>query len=112
MPDAALVDWVMVVITVLIAFVSLMAWRVSKLVAWLTGAIESHSSLMLRLEARRGVPGEPVKVVWWDPTLGDPPLERKHGEEAELHCIYTCLPPRQRQRRRSWLIRWFAGEPG
>ena len=37
-PDAALVDWLMVLITVLIAFVSLMAWRISQLVAWLTGA--------------------------------------------------------------------------
>ena len=109
--QVTLADWLMVIITILVAFISLMAWHVSKLIAWLTGAIESHSSIMLRLEAKRGVGEEPIKVVWWDPTIETPPINRKHGDEADINCIYSYVPPKERKCPPNWLVCWLSGEP-
>lgn len=62
-------------------------------IAWLLGAIESHSELMLRMKAKE----LGVEVVWWDPTKGTPPDEGKeHGAPAELTKIYQYLPVRLR----------------
>lgn len=109
--QVTLANWLMIIITLLVAFISLMAWRTSQLIAWITGAMESHSSIMLRLEAKRGVGEQPIKVIWWDPTIEAPPISRKHGEEADIKCIYSYVPLKERKSRRMWLVRWCSGEP-
>jgi hypothetical protein len=55
-------------------------------IAWFTGSMESHSALMMRLEAKR----QNVAVCWWDPERADPPSRehQKHGDSAELREIY------------------------
>lgn len=73
---------------------------------WLTGALESHSATMLRIEAARGIrPGQPdpqpIRVVWWDPEYaqGWPLTRRRHGEQAQLDTIYVGVHPNVRAQR-------------
>jgi hypothetical protein len=67
--------------------------------AWLTGAIETHSDLMLRIEARRGINGEPIKLIWWDPTIETIATKKEHGQEIDLTTIYMYLPLEMRKNR-------------
>ena len=60
--------------------------------AWFTGAMETHSQIMLRIEAARGVNGKPVETVYWDPTIEPPPVTPKHKQAAQLGPIYMFLP--------------------
>ena len=64
---------------------------------WFTGALESHSSLMLRIEAARGINGKPIEAIWWDPTLEKAPVKREHGKAAQLERIYVFVPMEERQ---------------
>lgn len=67
---------------------------------WLMGAMESHSTTMMRLEAKnQGIP-----VIWWDPTDNETGEQHwpvydvaKHGEEATLEKIYTGIPLKLRK---------------
>jgi hypothetical protein len=59
--------WLLVFLTLVIAIFTYLAWKVYEKIAWLTGAIESHSDLMLRIEALRGIHGKATELVWWDP---------------------------------------------
>lgn len=67
---------------------------------WLMGAMESHSTMMMRLEAKKqGIP-----VIWWDPTDNETGEQywpvydaAKHGEEAIIEKIYTGIPLRLRK---------------
>lgn len=95
--DPSITDWLNVLIAFLLLFLSILVWRLNRRVTWLTGALESHSTLMLRLEAKRGVEGKPIKVVWWDPNREKPPFKGAHGVEAELEQIYLYLPPEHRE---------------
>jgi radical SAM superfamily enzyme YgiQ (UPF0313 family) len=82
-----------------IAFFTFLVWKVYERIAWLTGSMESHSNLMLQIEARRGIKdGEPIKVVWWDPTIGGVPKEREHGMQVDLDTIYVYLPEEMRSK--------------
>ena len=65
--------WIMILLTATIALFTYLVWKVYERIAWLTGAMETHSELMLRIEACRGVRDEPIKLLWWDPTIEDPP---------------------------------------
>ena len=62
-------NWIMIFLTLVIALFTYLVWKVYERIAWITGAMETHSDLMLRIEARRGINGEPIKLVWWDPTI-------------------------------------------
>ena len=69
----------------------------------MTGAMETHSDLMLRIEAKRGVnENESIKLIWWDPTIEEPPIVREHGKEVDLREIYIYLPPKLRENRPTW----------
>lgn len=57
-------------------------------VAWLTGALESHSEVRLKLDAKR----DGVEMIWWDPTVSPVPIAPKHGERVELSTIYLFVP--------------------
>ncbi|MEJ1366540.1 MAG: hypothetical protein RPV21_08320 [Candidatus Sedimenticola sp. (ex Thyasira tokunagai)] len=96
-------DWIIIVLTLVIAFFTFLVWKVYERIAWLTGAMESHSDLMLRLEAKRGIKdGEPIKLVWWDPTIEKPPVKHKHGKEIDLSTIYVYLPLNERKVKPTW----------
>jgi hypothetical protein len=95
-------NWIMVILTLIIAFFTYLVWKVYERIAWLTGAMETHSDLMLRIEARRGIDGTPIKLLWWDPTIEPPPVRREHGQEIDLSTIYIYLPLNQRQNRSPW----------
>src|SRR5690349_8656463 len=87
-------DVITAILTGVLCVLTFITWRVFKLQAWLSGALESHSLLMLRMEARdRNIP-----AVWWDPDIEDPPTAalRGHGKPAELPAIYLSLPQRER----------------
>jgi hypothetical protein len=95
-------------LTFALVVLAFLTWRTYMKMAWLSGALESHSQLMLHMKAmERG-----VKVVWWDPDLAKPPKTRAHGESVNLDTIYSDLPQHERsgwinatkwQRFRRWL---------
>lgn len=77
-------------------------WKVYASIAWLTGAMETHSAIMLQIEAKRGINGTPIKLVAWDPTFEAPPIKWEHGQEIEVKTIYVCLPLGQRKNKPLW----------
>jgi hypothetical protein len=94
-------DFFLVLLTAIIAFFTYLVWVLYDRIAWLTGAMESHSAILLRLEAARGVNTEAVEVVWWDPTIERMPSTAVHGEPAKLERIYMAIPMRMRKHRKS-----------
>ena len=95
-------NWIMVVLTIVIAFFTYLVWKVYERIAWLTGAMETHSEIMLRIEAKRGINGQPIKLVAWDPTIEAPPIKREHGQEIDVNTIYVYLPLGQRKNKPMW----------
>jgi len=93
---------IMILLTAIIAAFTFLVWKVYERIASLTGAMESHSDLMLRIEAKRGINGAPIRLVWWDPTLESPPVKREHGQEIDLDTIYCYLPPSERRLQEPW----------
>jgi hypothetical protein len=91
-------EWVTAGLTIVIAFFTFLVFRVYQRMAFLTGAIESHSNLMVRIEAKRGIDGKSIKAIWWDPTVEKTPI-RQHGQEDDLSTIYLFLPQEQRKYR-------------
>jgi len=98
-------DWIIAFLTLVIALFSILVWRVYRRLAWLTGAMESHSTLMLGIEAKRGVNNQPIKIIWWDPTIEEPPFTGEHGKEANLESIFMFMPPQYRKYKSSWFSR-------
>ncbi|MGE0383434.1 MAG: hypothetical protein AB7Q97_01810 [Gammaproteobacteria bacterium] len=98
-------DCIMILLTAIIAFFTFLVWKVYERIAWLTGAMESHSDIMLRIEAKRGINEEPIRLVWWDPTIESLPTKQEHGSEIELKTIYCYLPPRLRHVQPTWKSR-------
>ena len=94
----------LVILTALIALLAYLTLRVYRRIAWLTGAMESHSTLMLRFEALRAVnsKGEPLKVIWWDPDIPPPGPPPQHGQDASINEIRVYLPPHLRRGRKAW----------
>jgi len=87
----------LVVLTAVIAFFTYLVWLVYHRIAWLTGAMESHSALMVRIEAGRAPHGKPIEVIWWDPTIEPFPFSGAHGQVATLERIYVGIPPQYRR---------------
>ena len=70
------------------------SWRVSSRLAWLTGAMESHSDIMMRLEAQK----QEIPMVWWDPTVEVFPDEGiAHSKECRMNKIAVGLPEHLRK---------------
>lgn len=95
-------NWIMIILTLVIAFFTYLVWKVYERIAWLTGAMESHSDIMLRIEAKRGINGQPIKLVAWDPTIQASPAKREHGQEFELDTLYVYLPLNERKIKLPW----------
>ena len=105
---------VIAIFTVVVAFFTYLVWRVYRRIEWLTGAMESHSALQLRLEAAKLVlpNGQPVRVVWWDPDIESPPVTPEHGKDAQINQVYLYLPPHLRRNRKKLsrkLWHWLSG---
>lgn len=82
----------MVVLTLIVAIFTFLVWKSYYRTEFFTGAMETHSDLMLQIEARRGIMGEPIKLVYWDPTIDKFPKKKQHGQEVDLSVIYIGLP--------------------
>ena len=109
-----LTDWLMVIISFLLLLLGFFAWRISAKIAWFTGAMETHSTMMLRIEAKRGINGEPIKVIWWNPSIKHFPFFGEHNTEAELSEIYLGIPPKFRRANQNWRSKfslWISGAP-
>lgn len=91
---------ILTLVTVLLAF---FVWRTYERIAGLTAAMETHSTVMLRLAAKK----QGVKVTWWDFNRNSairsdsPEFPFEHGDEDRLDesGIYLGLPRRRRRRR-------------
>lgn len=94
-------EWITVGLTLVIVFFTFQVWKIYAQMEWLTGAMESHSDLMLRIAARSGINGEPIKLVWWDPTIEKTPTKKEHSQEIDLSTIYIYLPLEMRRNKRS-----------
>jgi hypothetical protein len=98
--------------TIVMAFAAIASWRVSgrledmqqrlielqKRANWLTGALESHSAVNMRLSAEK----QGKKVIWWDPTNDGPikrppPARPTHLESALSDTVYVYVPPEDRR---------------
>ena len=101
-----LAEYSQITIALAVLYLSVMASRLSRRLTWLTGAMESHSNIMVRIEALRGVGGQPIKMIWWDPNLEKPPVEEKiHGREVNTDLIYQALPENLRAPKKRWFRR-------
>lgn len=86
-------DWIIAGLTLIIAVFTFLVWRVYRRIAWLTGSMETHSDLMLRLQALKGgADGKPIELVWWDPTIEAAPGVREHGKPVDMKRIHIYLP--------------------
>jgi hypothetical protein len=91
--------------TVAIAFFAFASWRVSRQLSWFTGAMETHSDLLMKMEARR----QKIPMIWWDPTIEPFPSTAEHGKPVRLRKIWSGMPPRRR-RYKGWkgrLMKWW-----
>lgn len=101
-----LTDWLMVIVSFALLLLSFLAWQLNKQIAWFTGAMESHSDLMLRIEALRGIEhGQPIELIWWDPNIEEPPIDRKHGNPVDMKRIYLYLPLKYRRNKPSLMTK-------
>jgi hypothetical protein len=87
---------IMALCTVAVAVYAYRSWKVSKGIETYTSMAETHSEMLLKLEAKRnGIP-----IVWWDPTIEAPPVGWKHGKEIELEQIRFYIPKKLRKNKR------------
>jgi len=76
--------------TVIIAVFTALVWKINKRMEWLSSAAESHSALILRMEAeKRG-----IEMEWWDPSIEDFPREGRHQEPCKINKIYLGIHPK------------------
>ena len=79
--------------TLVIAVFTGLVWKINKRMEWLTGAMESHSDIMLRLEAhKQGIPME-----LWDKSVDPFPRQYGHKEPYKLEKIYIGVHPALRK---------------
>lgn len=97
-----LTNWLLVLLTLLLVFLTFLVWKVYERIAWLTGSMETHSDLMLRIEALRGINDKPIELIWWDPTIAEPPVHPEPWEasrtEPHTHLRAAEGPPPQEER--------------
>jgi hypothetical protein len=105
-------DVLLIILTAVIAFFTYLVWLVYDRIAWLTGSMESHSALMVRLEAARAASGQAIEVIWWDPTIEPFPFTGAHGQLAKLERIYIGIPPKHRKVQRGLFKRLFDAAGG
>lgn len=72
-----------------IAWFTFKVHQTYKRIAFLTGALESHSTLQTRLVAMK----EGIPLVWWDPNQETFPSEGPHGSDASVKRIHVGMHP-------------------
>jgi hypothetical protein len=93
-------DFLLVILTAIIATFTVLVWQVYRQIGWFTGAMASNYETLVRIEAKRCN----IPVVWWDPTApgveGDiwPDRGEEHSKSAELERIYLGFPKEKRAR--------------
>jgi hypothetical protein len=92
----------MIVLTFLLVVFTFLTWRTYKTIEFLTGAMESHSTLELRLEILKWNdqhPDKQIKMIWWDKTKTDTPTEGAptHGQPVAMDEVYFMLPLKKRE---------------
>jgi len=85
------------------AYFAWATWRSAKKVEWFIGSQESHSTMTIRMQAKR----DQLRVIAYDPSLtrypGDVPLV---GKEWPLDAVYLAIPPEFRSHyKRNWISR-------
>lgn len=92
-------DFMMVVLTALLAFFAFLTWRTYDRIEFLTGAMDSHGTMDIRLQVMKWNiehPEHKIKLVWWDKTIEAlPPYS--HGDLAEVTQVHVMLPLGRRQ---------------
>ena len=95
--ESKLTDYATIAVAIIALFISILAWKINKQIAWFTGAMESHSTKTLMLKATEN---DNITMKWWDPFAKGPkkewPTEAKHDEEVELTTIYFGVPVQER----------------
>ena len=88
-----------IAIALVSVFISILAWRINKQIAWFTGSMETHSTKTLMLKAKE----QGISLEWWDPLINGPRKKwgpttetAKHDEEIDLTTIYFGLPVEKR----------------
>jgi hypothetical protein len=61
--EEQMANWLLVLLTLVITLFTYLVWKTYERIAWLTGAMETHSELMLRIEAKRGIRDNPIRHV-------------------------------------------------
>ena len=88
--------------TFFIFVLTYLIWVSYRKIEWFTGSMETYSQVMLRIEAAKGINGQSVKLLWWDPYIAEPPVKWVHGQEIDTSTVYIFLPPNKRQKKQSW----------
>ncbi len=99
--------WLNIVLTGIIATLTLLNIWIMHRLKWLTGAMERHSDQQRQLAARNAIP--PIEMVWWDKTIGGPfPHEGEHQDPIQLDKMYIGVPESYR-RYHGWrrIIKWW-----
>jgi hypothetical protein len=90
-------NWLTAISTGVMAIFTVLVLLVYRQIAWFTGSMESYSEVNLRLEAKRGIDGEPpINIICWDPTVEELP-KREHRQPVDLGTIYIFVPRKDRQ---------------
>ena len=94
-----------VIFTGVIALCTYLVWKCYARIEWVTGAMETHSNLTLMIEVSRRINGQPIEMIWWDPSIEGWPSNAQHGAPAELKEIRIGVPAPGRAYVRGWAIR-------
>jgi hypothetical protein len=89
MEMGSLADWLMAAFAAATAWYAYQNGKTTEQLKWLIGSLESHSTVRLRLQAKR----EGVRVVAYDPTNSRFPGRIPHvGEEWPIDVVYLAIP--------------------
>jgi hypothetical protein len=83
-----------VILAAAIVYFAWVSWKISMRLAWLTGAMESQSDIIARLEAQK----QRNPLIWWDPTMKPFPHEGVvHGKPCHTKKLAIGIPEHLRQ---------------
>jgi hypothetical protein len=91
-------EWIAILSLTISAILTYLIFKANNRLTGLTGAMETHSQLMLMLEAKK----QGVDVIWWDPFFEGPnkkwPRHASHNTKARIKEIFIGLPESRRRK--------------